>query len=211
MGMGDFAFSLQMRDTIRRMMKEAIDTDRPRYRYAIVNTIDRVARKCTVTFNGETNPVIVNMGAIQPKAVGQTVRVEGIGTDKYISDVIGDPWFDPANIPAAPAPPTPYTTPDTGWLAVTIDPAFTVTAGDCQYKVRDSVCYFTVIAQGAMTPAGKKIASFTGAAKPTRNHFWTTTYSGVTTEIKLLANGDLTVGFASNANGLVLTGNFPTT
>lgn len=93
MGLADFAFSLQMRDTIQRLMRESIDTLRPRYRYATVNTIDRATRKCTVTFNGETNPVIVNMGSIQPAAVNQIVRIEGIGTDKFITDVIGDPYL----------------------------------------------------------------------------------------------------------------------
>lgn len=93
MGLPDFSFSLQMRDIIQRLMRESIDTLRPRYRYAKVVSFDRVARKCTIIFNGETNPVIVNMGSIQPAAVDQIVRVEGIGTDKFITDVIGDPYL----------------------------------------------------------------------------------------------------------------------
>lgn len=93
MGMEEFSFSMRMRDTIRRMMKEAIDSERPRYRYASVVSFERVTRKCTVIFNGETNPVIVNMGSIQPKQAGQIVRIEGIGTDKFITDVVGEPWY----------------------------------------------------------------------------------------------------------------------
>lgn len=94
MGLSDFAFSLQMRDTIQRLMRESIDTLRPRYRYAKVNTIDRTTRKCTVTFNGETDPVIVNMGSIQPLEPDQYVRVEGIGTDKFITEVMGQAIVD---------------------------------------------------------------------------------------------------------------------
>lgn len=88
-GMGDYAFSMQMRDTIARMVKEQIDAERPRYRYARVTGIDRPGHKCNVIFNGETGEARVNMGVIQPKSVGQIVRVEGIGTDKFITDVVG--------------------------------------------------------------------------------------------------------------------------
>lgn len=91
-GMGDLAFSMQMRDTIDRMVKEAIDRERPRYRYAKVTKIDRTARKCDVIYNGETSAVRVNMGSVQPHNVDQIVRVEGIGTDKFITDVIGFSW-----------------------------------------------------------------------------------------------------------------------
>lgn len=92
MGFQEFAFSLQMRDTIDKMIRSGIDKMRPKYRYATVDTIDRVNYKCTVTFNGEANPVEVSMGALQPSAVGQVVRVEGIGIDKFITDVIGESY-----------------------------------------------------------------------------------------------------------------------
>lgn len=104
--MDDFSFSMKMRDLIKRMVKEMLDSERPRYRYAKVVSFERVARKCTIIFNGEANPVIVNMGSIQPKQANQIVRVEGIGTDKFITDVIGDAWFDPANLPDPPEPPS---------------------------------------------------------------------------------------------------------
>lgn len=88
-GFGDFSFSLYMRDTIQRLAEERIEALRPRYRYGTVSSIDRVNRKCGVTLNGETAPVIVNMGSIQPAVIGQTVRVEGLRGDRFITDVMG--------------------------------------------------------------------------------------------------------------------------
>ncbi len=88
-GMADLAFSMAMRDTIDRMVKETLDRERPKYRYGRVKSIDRANYKCTVVFTGETSPVTVNMGSLQPSAIEQLVRIEGIGTDKFITDVIG--------------------------------------------------------------------------------------------------------------------------
>lgn len=93
MSMGDLSFSMELRDTLKRMIREFVDAERPRYRYAQVESIDRVARTCAVVYNGETGSVQVNMGALQPSKIGQYVRIEGIGTDKFIADVIGDPYF----------------------------------------------------------------------------------------------------------------------
>lgn len=93
MGFGDFSLSMLMRDTIEKLVIQTVESVRPRYRYAVVNTIDRVNYKCTVTYNGETNPVEVSMGSTQPSIVGQTVRIEGIGTDKFITEVIGNSEF----------------------------------------------------------------------------------------------------------------------
>lgn len=90
--MGDLAFSMQMRDIVNNLVQEQIDTLRPRYRYATVKVIDRVNLKCDVIFNGELGQVRVNMGSIQPSAVNQVVRIEGIGTDKFITDVLGPAW-----------------------------------------------------------------------------------------------------------------------
>jgi len=88
-GMDDLSFSLEMRDIVNSLVKEAIDQQRPKYRYATVVSIDDANSKCTITYNGETSQVIVNMGTIRPTAAGQIVRVEGIGTDKFITDVVG--------------------------------------------------------------------------------------------------------------------------
>lgn len=91
MSMEEFAFSLQMRDTLKRMIRVLVDAERPRYRYATVESVDYSTRKAAVVHNGETGSVQVNMGSIMPY-VGQKVRVEGIGTDKFITDVYGKPY-----------------------------------------------------------------------------------------------------------------------
>lgn len=98
-GLQDFAFSLELRDIIRELVEEEIDKQRPRYRYAVVSTIDRPNRKCDVVYTGDVDPVTVSMGSLQPATTGQRVRIEGIGTDKYIADVIGDRWNDPTKQP----------------------------------------------------------------------------------------------------------------
>lgn len=87
--MSDLSYSLAMRDIIQKMVADEIETQRPKYRYARVSSIDRANYKCNVIYNGETGAVTVNMGAVQPAAVNQIVRVEGIGIDKFITDVIG--------------------------------------------------------------------------------------------------------------------------
>lgn len=79
---------METRDIIIRLVKETIDSVRPRYRYATVQSLDMAANKATVIYNGEQNPVMVNMGSVQPR-IGAAVRIEGIGTDKYIADVVG--------------------------------------------------------------------------------------------------------------------------
>lgn len=88
-GFGDYKTSLKMRDVVERLAKAVIERERPRYQYATVSSIDAVNRKCQVVFTGDTNPVTVTMGSIQPSAVGQMVRVGGIGSDKFIEDVMG--------------------------------------------------------------------------------------------------------------------------
>ncbi len=205
MGMEDFSYSLQMRDTIRRMTKEALDSERPRYRYAKVVSFERVARKCTIIYNGEENPVIVNMGSVQPKQANQIVRVEGIGTDKFITDVMGDPWFDPANLPA---PPTPYTTPDTGWQSITLSYGTALGGVEApQYRIRDGVVYFSVGLTGAVA-ANQLLATLPVEARPARNFWFVGNYAGGFIEVKITTTGQIVVG-AGTANGCVVTGSYP--
>lgn len=93
MEMSDLAFSMAMRDIMNSLVQEAIDTQRPRYRYATVVSVDnRTTGKCSVTYIGEQSVVQVSMPGPQPVSVGQVVRIEGIGTDKFITAVIGQEW-----------------------------------------------------------------------------------------------------------------------
>lgn len=90
----DWAFATQFRDVIVSICEGVIGRLRPSARYATVVTIDRANRTCTVRFPGETNPVTMPMGAIQPASPGQTVRVLGTLGDRYIDTVVmGDATF----------------------------------------------------------------------------------------------------------------------
>jgi microcystin-dependent protein len=86
---------MALRDIIQGMVDEELEKQRPRYRYATVVSIDNVNGKCDVIYTGESGTVTVNMGAIRPTAANQSVRIEGIGTDKFITDVIGGIPPDP--------------------------------------------------------------------------------------------------------------------
>lgn len=94
MGMQDYRFALEFKETLARLVKEEVERTRPRYRMATVVSFDRVLRKCTVTFPGDTTNEVVNMGSIQPKEVGQIVRIAGLSGDRYIDDVLGEA-YDP--------------------------------------------------------------------------------------------------------------------
>lgn len=100
MGQEDYAFSLKMRDTIIRISETVVNRLRPVDRYGVVNTIDTVNRKATVTLTGDPNPTTVSFGAVQPGVVGQIVRVGGTSADRFIKDVLGTPGF--AGTPLSP-------------------------------------------------------------------------------------------------------------
>lgn len=94
MGFGDFAAALEMRDVLQTMVQAEIEKQRPRIQYATVTSIDRVLRKCGILFPGEALSVTVNMGAVQPSAIGQVVRIDGLAGDRFISDVMGVPYVE---------------------------------------------------------------------------------------------------------------------
>jgi microcystin-dependent protein len=91
MSFADFVLSIQMRDIITKLAAETVEKLRPKYRYAVVESWDTTTRKASVTYTGDSNPVLVNIGSIWPTFVGQVARIEGIGTDKFIADVFGTP------------------------------------------------------------------------------------------------------------------------
>lgn len=128
--LNEFRTALGFRDVVQTLVKNLLDTERPRYRYASVISIDRTNYKCTVQFQGDPGTVTVNMGSIQPSAVGQRVRVAGMLGDKYIDAVLGGLHFGGNKVTlvytagAYPAKPT-------GWLAEFIGPTQpTMASGD---------------------------------------------------------------------------------
>jgi hypothetical protein len=100
----EYPTALRFRDIIQSMVSAQIEKNRPRYKYAVVKSIDRVNYKSTVRFPGETVDVTVNMGAVQPNAINQVVRVDGIASDRYIADVMGLAYVAAAS-PSNPAYP----------------------------------------------------------------------------------------------------------
>lgn len=88
MGFGDFAVSMQTRDFITKLVENVVDRVRPSYRYGRVVSVDGPNSKATVVFTGDTNQVIVNYASHVP-VTHSIVRVEGIGTDRYIADIVG--------------------------------------------------------------------------------------------------------------------------
>jgi hypothetical protein len=89
----DYNTVMQLKELMIEIVKTHVDDIRPRYQYGIVQSIDRVKQKCTVLFTGDDIPIPVNMGSIQPMAVGQRVRIDGVRGDRYISDVIGQAFL----------------------------------------------------------------------------------------------------------------------
>lgn len=94
MGFSDYEYALEVRDIVQKMISLEVDKIRPRYQMAVVVSIDRPNRKCTVQFPGDTGTVVVNMGSIQPAAAGQVVRIAGLSQDRYVDDVIGVPYIE---------------------------------------------------------------------------------------------------------------------
>jgi microcystin-dependent protein len=87
--LSDFKVSMAFRDVMERLTVSVIDRERPRYRYATVVSIDKPNLRCEVQFQGEPSTVFVTMGSIQPNGIGDVVRVNGIGTDRFIEEVVG--------------------------------------------------------------------------------------------------------------------------
>ena len=88
-GFQDYAVAAKARDVLGALVEAEIGRQRPRIQYATVATIDRPNRKCTVTFPGDPAPVTVNMGTIQPAAIGNVVRIDGPVGDRFITEVLG--------------------------------------------------------------------------------------------------------------------------
>lgn len=99
MEFGEVGFATRLRDAVRRITETEVARLRPPVRYGMVQSYNRATRKASVLMAGDTDPITVGMGSIQPSANGQRVRVEGPSGDKYITDVIGAaPYIDGSQI-----------------------------------------------------------------------------------------------------------------
>lgn len=88
-GLSEYRAALQMRDIVERLTRNIINSERPKPRYATVQSFDRANYTCDVQFPGESTTITVAMGSVQPQNTGQIVRVASIGSDYFIDDVIG--------------------------------------------------------------------------------------------------------------------------
>lgn len=84
----DYTAATRTRDAITKIATGVVNRMRPAYKYGVVESINRTAHTCMVQFQGAPS-VQVNMGTLEPAAAGDKVRVNGIGSDKYIEDVVG--------------------------------------------------------------------------------------------------------------------------
>ena len=82
--------AINMRDVITRIADTRIEALRPTPTYAVVQTINREARNATVLHVGDSQPVSVALGSIEPAQVGQTVRIGGLIGHRYVEDVLGN-------------------------------------------------------------------------------------------------------------------------
>src|SRR6478609_1420506 len=94
MGLGDFMTALQFRDLLQKLIQTEVDSKRPQPKYGTVTAIDRTLRKCSVMYPDDVVSVKVSMGSVQPSAVGQTVRIDGIPGDRFVADVMGPIYLD---------------------------------------------------------------------------------------------------------------------
>lgn len=84
----DYKTALAMRDIIRGICKKVIDKERPLPRYGTFVSYDGSGH-AQVQFPGEAATVTVNTGMVIPNDPGCVVRVERIGTDRYLTDAYG--------------------------------------------------------------------------------------------------------------------------
>lgn len=85
----DPEIAARINSTIRKIVQSEIAKSRPAPRYATVVSINLESKYCMVRFTGETEAVRVPFNSVIPNEVGQTVRIEGVPGDRYITAIRG--------------------------------------------------------------------------------------------------------------------------
>lgn len=92
MDFSDYGFSLRFRDMLKQTIRGLLDTERPKYRYGVVQSVDYLTGTAGVTLTGDGEPILAYTMQTLPR-IGDRVRVEGHAGDKFISAVAGVPNF----------------------------------------------------------------------------------------------------------------------
>ncbi|USH45028.1 hypothetical protein SEA_CAMERICO_31 [Gordonia phage Camerico] len=79
----------KVRLAVKKEITQELEKQRPRGRYAIVQSINNTERWAEVIYVGEDVPVKVPFGMIGPNEKGQQVRIEGTPGDRYIAGIRG--------------------------------------------------------------------------------------------------------------------------
>lgn len=88
-GLGEWTNSVKFRDLIRKVCMKVLDKERPKYVYAVVQSVDTASRTAWVLYPGDVEPVTVPYGMIAvPEGAGQVVRIDGLPGDRFIADVL---------------------------------------------------------------------------------------------------------------------------
>ena len=91
MSFSEFETSLKARSALDDLIVKIIDRERPKYRYGVIDSIDRANSIAHVIYDGETVTSPVQLGRVQEFAIGQHVRVAGLRTDRYIDEGFSGP------------------------------------------------------------------------------------------------------------------------
>lgn len=85
----DVSFATKLRDLVISFARTEIQKFHPPPVYGEVVTFDRRGLTAMVRMPGDETPVLVQMGAVQPQAPGQKVRVSPRNGDLFLETVIG--------------------------------------------------------------------------------------------------------------------------
>lgn len=197
MGFGDFSISMQTRDIITKMIENVVERIRPPYRYGTVTQVDGLIRKCYVIFTGESTAVPVAYGMHAP-LVGSQVRVEGIGVDKYITDIIDGARITGEN-------PVRYTAPtmNSPWTNYTAAPTRGY-HGVGYTKTSQGIVTLTGLVAGGTS--GSVIFTLPVGYRPDAQWAFCVQGSGGNVWCYIKANGDVLTGGAASSGWFSLDG-----
>src|SRR4051794_15799060 len=92
--LGDHQFALRFREWVRRTIRTEMRKMHPPDAYGVVSTVDYSARRAGILFGNSTSPVSRPFSYSAQPVAGQTVRVCGRASNRYIAAVITAPVWN---------------------------------------------------------------------------------------------------------------------